>query len=462
MRWDPEQYLQFAAERGRPFHDLLARVGAERPGAASSTWAAVRATSPGTWPPAGRSARVEGIDSSPEMIAQAVAAGPDPRVTFAVGDLRDWQPAEQVDVLVSNATLQWVPGHLDLLPRLVDAVRPGGWLAFQVPANSADPSHTAMTELATSTRWAAAFEGRDRARRRWRSRRPTSRCWPGWAAPSTPGRPPTCTCSPATTRSCAGPAAPGSGRTCRRCRRRGARGVPGRVPRAGRPRLPAAAVGHRPAVPPGLRGGPGRARCGMTGQPGWWGCTTCSSPRRAAPRRCCARFYGDVLGHDRGAEAAGPRRPRRRVVPGRRARAAPGRRGRLPPGRQGAPRSAGGGPPGVRRAAGGPRRTGGVGRRVPGLPALLPAATRTATGSSCSSRCRPESRSGRAAVDRAAQLGLRPRGRPGRSRRGSPGARPPPPSPACGRPATTARSAPPCRPASGRTAAPASGRSRAP
>ena len=31
MQWDPEQYLQFAAERGRPFHDLLARVGAEDP-----------------------------------------------------------------------------------------------------------------------------------------------------------------------------------------------------------------------------------------------------------------------------------------------------------------------------------------------------------------------------------------------------------------------------------------------
>ena len=31
MKWDPEQYLQFAAERGRPFDDLLARVPAERP-----------------------------------------------------------------------------------------------------------------------------------------------------------------------------------------------------------------------------------------------------------------------------------------------------------------------------------------------------------------------------------------------------------------------------------------------
>jgi trans-aconitate 2-methyltransferase len=163
MRWDPEQYLQFAAERGRPFHDLLARVGAEDPavvvdlgcGPGNLTRELAR-----RWP----DARVEGIDSSAEMVGAATAAGTDDRLTFAVGDLRDWQPAEPVDVLVSNATLQWVPGHLELLPRLADAVRPGGWLAFQVPANSADPSHTAMTELATSSRWAASFEGRDRAR----------------------------------------------------------------------------------------------------------------------------------------------------------------------------------------------------------------------------------------------------------------------------------------------------------
>jgi trans-aconitate 2-methyltransferase len=163
MRWDPEQYLQFAAERGRPFHDLLARVDAEDPATVVDL-----GCGPGNltrlladrWP----GARVDGIDSSPEMIAEAIASGTDDRVGFTVGDLREWQPAEPVDVLVSNATLQWVPGHLELLPRLVGAVRPGGWLAFQVPANSADPSHTAMSELATSDRWSASFEGRDRAR----------------------------------------------------------------------------------------------------------------------------------------------------------------------------------------------------------------------------------------------------------------------------------------------------------
>jgi len=51
-------------------------------------------------------------------------------------DLRKWAPDRPIDVLVSNATLQWVPDHLDLLPTLVEAVAAGGWFAFQVPATS--------------------------------------------------------------------------------------------------------------------------------------------------------------------------------------------------------------------------------------------------------------------------------------------------------------------------------------
>ena len=48
---------------------------------------------------------------------------------FDVVDLRTWAAAgHRVDVLVSNATLQWVPGHLDLLADLVASVVPGGWL----------------------------------------------------------------------------------------------------------------------------------------------------------------------------------------------------------------------------------------------------------------------------------------------------------------------------------------------
>ena len=158
MQWDPGEYLQFGEERGRAFVDLLARVPAEHPrrvvdlGCGPGNLTRVLAR---RWP----GARVEGIDASPEMVERARAEGETDRLTFRVGDLRHWAPAGPVDVVVSNATLQWVPGHLDLLERLVAAVRPGGWLAFQVPGNFAERSHTAIAELRADPRWRERLDG---------------------------------------------------------------------------------------------------------------------------------------------------------------------------------------------------------------------------------------------------------------------------------------------------------------
>ncbi|CAN5550994.1 trans-aconitate 2-methyltransferase [soil metagenome] len=152
MRWDPEQYERFADERARPFRDLLARVRASDvstvvdlgcgPGTLTLELA-------GRWP----DATVEGIDSSPDMVSRARALDRPPRVHFREQDLREWRPERPVDVIVSNATLQWVPGHLDLLPTLVAALSPSGWLAFQVPGNFAEPSHRELARLRTSPRW---------------------------------------------------------------------------------------------------------------------------------------------------------------------------------------------------------------------------------------------------------------------------------------------------------------------
>ena len=158
-RWDPDRYLTYADERGRPFVELLARVVAERPASVVDL-----GCGPGNltslladrWP----AAEVVGLDSSPEMVERARAA--DDRIAFDVADLRDWAAATddaEVDVLVSNATLQWVPGHLDLLPALVGRVRPGGWLAFQVPGNFDEPSHTIRRDLAAEAAYAQHTRG---------------------------------------------------------------------------------------------------------------------------------------------------------------------------------------------------------------------------------------------------------------------------------------------------------------
>lgn len=150
--WSPEQYLQYADERGRPFFELLARIPADAP-----TFVVDLGCGPGTltttllerWP----SALVEGVDSSPEMIRRAQDLAVGSQLFFRVGDIVDWSPQRPVDVLVSNAALQWVPRHLQLLGRLVDGVVPGGWFAFQVPGNFDGPSHTLLRELRNSSRW---------------------------------------------------------------------------------------------------------------------------------------------------------------------------------------------------------------------------------------------------------------------------------------------------------------------
>lgn len=155
--WDPERYLVYADERGRPFVDLLSRVAATEVdrvvdlgcGAGNLT-RLLR----DRWP----SAEVLGIDSSPEMVARAHDA-PAPGVRFEAADLRDWRAEPPVDVLVSNATLQWVPGHLGLLPDLVAQVVPGGWFAFQVPGNLAEPSHALLYELAADPRFERYVDG---------------------------------------------------------------------------------------------------------------------------------------------------------------------------------------------------------------------------------------------------------------------------------------------------------------
>jgi trans-aconitate 2-methyltransferase len=147
--WNPDVYLAFADHRGRPFLDLTAQIGAQNPrrvvdlgcGPGNLTASLAR-----RWP----DAVIEAWDSSPEMVAAARDRGVDAHV----GDLRDWAPREDTDVVVTNAALQWVPDHSDLLVRWARQLASGAWLAMQVPGNFDAPSHRSVRELARSGRWA--------------------------------------------------------------------------------------------------------------------------------------------------------------------------------------------------------------------------------------------------------------------------------------------------------------------
>jgi trans-aconitate 2-methyltransferase len=157
MKWDPSQYARYAGERERPFSEMLARVGAVAPRRAIDLGCGAGTTTvylKERYP----EAEVEGLDLSQEMIAAAAPlAGPG--LSFRVGDVQDWVMPDDADVIVCNAVLQWVPGHVDLMSSWARQLGPGAWLGVQVPANFSAPTHSVMRELAESPRWQSQLGG---------------------------------------------------------------------------------------------------------------------------------------------------------------------------------------------------------------------------------------------------------------------------------------------------------------
>lgn len=153
MSWDPKQYQRYRDERGRPFHELVDRIVVDP---ATVETAVDLGCGPGQltatlcdrWP----AAQVIGLDNDANMLSSAADLASD-RLSFASGTVQRWRPDAPVDVVVSNATLQWVPGHLAMLPDLLTMVRPGGWFAFQVPGNLDDPHHQEIRSLYRSQPW---------------------------------------------------------------------------------------------------------------------------------------------------------------------------------------------------------------------------------------------------------------------------------------------------------------------
>ena len=150
--WNPELYLKFRQQRTQPSIDLANRVKKYAPktaidigcGPGNST-AVLRGAFP--------EARIMGIDSSTEMIAQAWKNYPD--MAFTVADAREIPG--QYDLLFSNACLQWIPDHETLIPGLMEHVAPGGCLAVQMPMNLDEPFYRVIDEVSRERDW--GFDG---------------------------------------------------------------------------------------------------------------------------------------------------------------------------------------------------------------------------------------------------------------------------------------------------------------
>ncbi len=159
--WSPAQYLKFSDERTRAAGELLARVPLHEPaliydlGCGPGNSTALLAT-------AFPNAKIVGVDLSPAMLTAARANLP--KLEFVEADLTAWQAPEDVDLLYSNATFQWVPEHMKVLQRLLGALKSGAALAVQMPDNLNEPSHIAMREAALNAPYADKLREAAKAR----------------------------------------------------------------------------------------------------------------------------------------------------------------------------------------------------------------------------------------------------------------------------------------------------------
>ncbi len=153
--WSASQYLKFEDQRTRPARDLAAQIPLDAPrkvydlgcGPGNSTETLME-----RFP----KADFAGVDSSPTMLNQARKRLP--QVEFIEADLARWTPPTDADVFYSNATFQWIPDHIPVLQRLLQALPEGGVLAVQMPDNVNEPSHVSMRETAADGPWASVLK----------------------------------------------------------------------------------------------------------------------------------------------------------------------------------------------------------------------------------------------------------------------------------------------------------------
>ncbi len=155
VEWNSSQYLKFKKERTQPSIDLANRLDMPEPqrildigcGPGNSTEVLQR-----RFP----RAQLTGIDNSDDMIRQARESHPG--IVFEQMDASgDLSRLGVFDIVFSNACIQWIPDHQNLLRNFMARLRPGGMLAVQTPMIYQEPIHVAVNSIVNSDRWKAFF-----------------------------------------------------------------------------------------------------------------------------------------------------------------------------------------------------------------------------------------------------------------------------------------------------------------
>lgn len=150
-QWDAEQYLKFKNQRTRPAIDLAKRITVERPGnvldigcGPGNSTSVLKQRFP--------QAYILGVDNSEDMIKAAKESCPD--IDFQLCDVTTGLDGlASYDVIFSNACLQWIPHHKELIPALFNKLNKNGVLAVQIPMNNQEALFRIANEVLSEPQW---------------------------------------------------------------------------------------------------------------------------------------------------------------------------------------------------------------------------------------------------------------------------------------------------------------------
>ena len=154
--WNPDLYLKFNRERSQPSIDLVKRIKSDSPskiidigcGPGNSTQILVQ-----RWP----DSVITGIDNSPAMIEKAQKDYPNQN--WILLDAEKDEFPDTYDIVFSNATIQWIPNHTELLKKLYDILTKKGLIAIQIPQFWNMLLGKAIGNIAKDRRWNSVTRG---------------------------------------------------------------------------------------------------------------------------------------------------------------------------------------------------------------------------------------------------------------------------------------------------------------
>lgn len=147
MDWNPGIYNKFKSERFEPFFDLTKLIIAKPE-------MEVVDLGCGTGELTGKlgellpDAHLLGVDSSPNMLQDSIPFANE-RVKFEQKSIEEQLDSDKKwDLIFSNAAIQWLDNHLELIPNIISHIKPGGQLAIQIPNQPRNTTNILLDQLA--------------------------------------------------------------------------------------------------------------------------------------------------------------------------------------------------------------------------------------------------------------------------------------------------------------------------